>query len=139
MTRRYPIRKGKVNVMKPVKLTKTAAVKLMRRVVPVPSNLISGGACNHGAIRFTAQLDSEWLKITCENDWYTHNGCIGVTVSDTSGGGHLTMYFNPNTFERDYSAEEFSKKEAAREAREQWIDRVGKEQAHKMIDLYWEN
>lgn len=123
--------------MKPVKLTRTTAVKLMRRVIPVPMNLISGPTGNNGAVRFSAPVGPEGLEITCENDWFTHNGCIKVTIHDTSGGSCLTMYFSPNTFQRDFSAEEFDKKEAAREAREKWVQEIGPEQAHKLVDLYW--
>ena len=54
-----------------------------------------------------------------------------------SGGSCLTMYFSPNTFERDYSAEQFDKKEAAADARKKWVQEVGREQAHKLVDLYW--
>lgn len=125
--------------MKPVKLTKKTAVMLIQRVIPMSPKLISGGAGNNGAVRFTAPVGPEGLEITCENDWFTHNGCIGVTISDTSGGAHMTMYFSPNTFERDFSAENFDKKEAAREAREKWVQEIGREQAHKLVDLYWGN
>ena len=51
----------------------------------------------------------------------------------------MTMYFSPNTFERDFSAEEFDKKEAAADARKKWVQEVGREQAHKLVDLYWGN
>lgn len=47
------------------------------------------------------------------------------------------MYFSPNTFERDFSAEEFDKKEAAADARKKWVQEIGPERAHKLVDLYW--
>lgn len=125
--------------MKPCKLTRTNAVKLMRRVIPVPVNLISGGAYETGAIRYTAPVGPEGLEMACENDWFTHNGCIKLTISDKSGGSCLTMYFSPNTFQRDYSAEDFDKKEAAADARKKWVQEIGPEQAHKLVDLYWGN
>ena len=112
---------------KPCKLTRTSAVKLMRRVIPVPMNLISGPTGNNGAVIFSAPVGPEGLEIKVENDWFTHN----------SGGNCLTMYFSPNTFERDFSAEEFDKKEAAADARKKWVQEVGREQAHKLVDLYW--
>ena len=126
-----------LNVWKPCKLTRTNALKLMRRVIPVPVNTISGGQYESGAVRYTAPVGPEGLEIQVENDWFTHNGCIKVTVHDTSGGSCLTMYFSPNTFERDYSAEQFDKKEAAADARKKWVQEVGREQAHKLVDLYW--
>ncbi len=122
-----------------MKLTKKTAVMLIQRVIPLSLKLISGPTGGNGAVRFTALTGPEGLEITCENDWLTHNGCIKLTISDTSGGSCLTMYFSPNTFERNYSEEEFDKKEAAREARERWVAEVGKEQAHKLVDQYWGN
>lgn len=122
---------------KPCKLTRTNAVKLMRRVIPVPMNLISGSTGNNGAVIFTAPVGPEGLEIKVENDWFTRNGCIKVTVHDTHGGSCLTMYFSPNTFQRDHSAEEFDKKEAAADARKTWVQEIGPEQAHKLVDLYW--
>lgn len=124
---------------KPCKLTRTSAVKLMRRVIPVPMNLISAPTGNNGAVIFSAPVGPEGLEIKVENDWFTRNGCIKVTVHDTSGGSCMTMYFSPNTFERDFSAEEFDKKEAAADARKKWVQEVGREQAHKLVDLYWGN
>ena len=124
---------------KPCKLTRTSAVKLMRRVIPVPMNLINGPTGNNGTVIFTAPVGPEGLEIKVENDWFTRNGCINLTISDTSGGSCLTMYFSPNTFERDYSAEEFDKKEAAADARKKWVQEIGPEQAHKLIDQYWGN
>ena len=123
--------------MKPVKLTKKTAVMLIQRVIPLSPKLISGGAGNNGAVRYSAPVGPEGLEITCENDWFTHNGYIKVTIHDTHGGSCLTMYFSPNTFERDHSAEEFDKKEAAADARKKWVQEVGREQAHKLVDLYW--
>lgn len=128
---------GVVIMWKPCKLTRTNAVKLMRRVIPVPMNLINGGSYATGAVCYKAPVGPEGLEIKVENDWFTRNGCIKLTISDPSGGSCLTMYFSPNTFERDYSAEEFDKKEAAADARKQWVQQVGREQAHKLVDQYW--
>ena len=122
---------------KPCKLTKKTALMLIQRVIPMSPKLISGPTGNNGAVIFTAPVGPEGLEIKVENDWFTHNGCIKLTVHDTSGGSCLTMYFSPNTFERDYSAEQFDKKEAAADARKKWVQEVGREQAHKLVDLYW--
>lgn len=123
--------------MKPVKLTKKTAVMLIQRVIPLSPKLISGGAGNNGAVRYSAPVGPEGLEIKVENDWFTRNGCIKLTISDNSGGNCLTMYFSPNTFERDFSAEEFDKKEAAADARKKWVQEIGPERAHKLVDLYW--
>lgn len=128
---------GVLIMWKPCKLTKKTALMLIQRVIPMSPKLISGPTGNDGAVIFTAPVGPEGLEIKVENDWFTHNGCIKLTVHDTSGGSCLTMYFSPNTFERDYSAEQFDKKEAAADARKQWVQEVGREQAHKLVDLYW--
>ena len=91
---------------KPCKLTKKTALMLIQRVIPMSPKLISGPTGNNGAVIFTAPVGPEGLEIKVENDWFTHNGCIKVTVHDTSGGSCLTMYFSPNTFERDYSVDQ---------------------------------
>ena len=122
---------------KPCKLTKKTAMMLIQRVIPLSPKLISGPTGNNGAVIFTAPVGPEGLEVKVENDWFTRNGCIKLTISDTSGGSYLTMYFSPNTFERDYSEEEFDKKEAATEARKQWVQQIGAAQAHKLVDLYW--
>lgn len=122
---------------KPVKLTKKTATMLIRRFFPVSLNLTCQKSEDGGAVRFTASTGPEGLEIVCENDWFNHNGCIRLTISDPSGGSCLTMYFSPNTFERDYSAEEYDKRESAREARETWVAEVGRDMAHKLVDQYW--
>lgn len=98
---------------KPCKLTRTNAVKLMSRVVPVPASAVIGPTGNNGAVIFTAQLGLEGLKVKVENDWYDNNSCIKLTIHDTWGGSCLIMYFNPSTFQRDFSAEELEKRKAA--------------------------
>ncbi len=122
--------------MKPVKLTQKTATMLIQRVIPMSPKLISGPKGNNGAVIFTAPVGLEGLEIKAENDWFTHNGCIKLTISDTGGGNCLTMYFSPNTFQRDYLAEDFDKNEAAADARKRWVQEVGREQAHKLVDLY---
>lgn len=123
---------------KPCKLTKKTAMMLIQRIFPtLPKTLISGPTGNNGAVIFTTQTGPDGLEVKVENDWFNHNGCIKLTISDNSGGSCLTMYFSPNTFERDYSAEMFDKAEAAKESRRDWVCGIGREQAHKLVDLYW--
>ena len=94
---------------KPCKLTKKTALTLIQRVIPMSPKLISGPTGNNGAVIFSAPVGPEGLEIKVENDWFTRNGCIKLTISDNSGGNCLTMYFSPNTFERDFSAEEIGR------------------------------
>ncbi len=95
---------------KPVKLSKKNAVALIQRVITVPKALITGGADENGAIRYAAPLSQEGMKIVCENDWATLDGCVKVTVSD-SACTYLAMYFNPNTFERNHVMEKYYTRE----------------------------
>lgn len=123
---------------KPCKLTKKTAMVLIQRIfLTLPKTLILGPTGNNGAVIFTALTGPEGLEVKVENDWFTHNKCIRLTISDNIGGSCLTMYFNPNTLERDYSAEDFDKKKSATVARKQWVQELGLEQAHKLVDLYW--
>ena len=120
---------------KAVKLTRKTAVGLIRSVVPVAVNSIEGGDQGDGAVIY--DVHTGLLDITCSNDWYTGNGRIQLTVSDRMGAGHITLYFHPDSLERDYVAEAADQQEDRREDRVNWVDQVGREQAHKLVDQYW--
>lgn len=120
---------------KSIKLTRKTAVHLIRSAVPVPVSSIEGGDQGTGAVIYEAHTGS--MDITCSNDWYTLNGCIQLVVADRSGMGQITMYFSPVTLERDFAAEEAYKEEIQQEMRRNWVWRIGKENAHKLVDQYW--
>jgi hypothetical protein len=58
-----------------------------------------------------------------------------LTLSD--GSNVITQYYHPDTLNRDYAAEQAEKAEAAKEARKEWVQEIGKEAAHKLVDQYW--
>lgn len=118
-----------------IKLTRKTAVNLIRSAVPVTANLIEGGAHPDGAVIYSAHTD--WLDVTCSNDWHEHNGRIRLVVADTLGGGSVCMYFDPDTLSRDYGAEAAERDDARREDREKWVQQIGRERAHKLVDEYW--
>lgn len=60
-----------------------------------------------------------------------------MTISD--GENQIIQYFHPDTLNRDYVAERAEKEDAAREARENWVQMIGVKMAHKLVDQYWGN
>lgn len=122
--------------MNTVKLTKKTAYELISRI-STGRNIKKDDTPPDVAI-YRASTGPSGLTITCENDWFDHNGLIKMTISDGVGGNAILMYFSPTTLERDYVAEDAEKEWIERARRVNWVSRVGKEQAHKLIESYWE-
>lgn len=100
---------------RPVKLTKKTATELIRRFSPA-RNIERYNTVPEVAI-FRVFTSEDGVEIRCENDWYNHNGRIKVTISDHWGAGSIQMFFNPDTLDRDFEAEEVERKsEKAAEA-----------------------
>lgn len=118
--------------MNTVKLTKKTAYGLISRICHGLN--VRKDETGPDATIYRARTDD--LEIICENDWFDRNGLIKLTISD--GGNQIVQYFSPNTLERDYTAEQAYKDDLERERRAEWVSRVGREQAHKMVDRYWE-
>lgn len=118
-----------------VKLTRMTAVRLITAYV-APRLKITMDELAPDAVVFRAETGA--LEIRCENDWFNHNGRIKLTISDPSDGNFIRMYFHPETLNRDFVAEQSDKDDDRREARHAWVQMIGKEMAHKLIDQYWE-
>lgn len=117
-----------------VKLTKKTAAQLIYQICP-RLNIIKDATPPDVAI-FKASTGPNGLEICCENDWFDHNGRIKLTITD-GGGTFITQYFRPNTLKRDFGAEQAEKDIAARQARKDWVQMVGRDMAHKLVDQYW--
>ena len=87
---------------------------------------------------FKASTGPEGLEIRCENDWFNHNGRIKLTIANVDGGTPIVRYYHPDTLNRDYVAEDAEKEDEAKQARKEWVQALGLELAHKLIDQYWE-
>ena len=125
--------------MKTVKLTMKTAKNLIGRIDP-RLKVVKDDTAPDAAI-FRATTGPAGLDIVCENDWATCNGRISLTITEKGDGRKLRMYFYPDTLDRDFPAEmaEMAEwEEDEREARIKWVAKVGKEQAHKLVDQYWE-
>ena len=85
-----------------------------------------------------AATGPEGLEIRCENDWFNHNGRIKLTIANVDGGTPIVRYYHPDTLNRDYVAEDAEKEDEAKQARKEWVQALGPELAHKLIDQYWE-
>ena len=117
-----------------VKLTKRKAWELISRIHP-RLNIKQEATPSDVAI-FKASTGPEGLEIRCENDWFNHNGRIRLTISD--GENQIIQYFHPDTLNRDYVAEDAEKEDEAKQARKDWVQTLGPELAHKLVDQYWE-
>lgn len=117
------------------KLTRKAATELICSVLPVPKSSIYGGELAPGASTYKVQSGA--LEITCTNDWRTDPEHILLTIADGPGGNCIHMLYHSETFERDFAAEEAYKEEIQQEKRQDWVYRIGKEEAHKLVDRYW--
>lgn len=87
---------------------------------------------------FKASTGPEGLEIRCENDWFNHNGRIKLTIANVDGGTPIVRYYHPDTLNRDYVAEDAEKEDEAKQARKDWVQTLGPELAHKLVDQYWE-
>lgn len=121
---------------KTVKLTSRTAWELISRVC-AGLNVIKDDTDHHVAI-FRATTGSCGLLITCENDWYDHNGRIKLTIHDDSTGRSIIRYYHPDTMERDYDLEDAEKEAEREEVRREWVRWVGLEKAIKMVERYWD-
>ncbi len=79
----------------------------------------------------------EGLEIRCENDWFNRNGRIKLTICNVDGGTPIIRYYHPDTLNRDYVAEQAEKEDEAKQARKEWVQTLGPELAHKLVDQYW--
>ncbi len=97
--------------MKATQLTKETAVKLIQRTIPVPEWTISGPN-KDGERRYfyTSVAPSFDLEVVCEED---QSGCFKLTLSDRHDSEScIVMYFDPDTLERDWEAEQRARESA---------------------------
>lgn len=118
---------------KTVKLTKKTAWELISRIHPRLN--ISKDSTPPDVAIFRASTGPEGLEIRCENDWFNYNGRIKLTISD--GGNTIIQYYHPDTLNRDFVAEQADKEDDAKQARKDWVQAMGLEMAHKLVDRYW--
>ena len=116
--------------MNTIRLTKKTAYDLISQI-STGRNIKKDDTAPDVTI-YRASTGPAGLTITCENDWLDYNGLIKLTISD--GENQIVHYFNSDTLEREYVAEQAYKDDLERERRVSWVRRVGKEQAHKTVD-----
>lgn len=92
---------------------------------------------------FEGKLEKPVITVSPDSTKGAYGWCTGWKAwqNGTENGGfyeiNLCAEYLNRPFERDHSAEEFDKKEAAADARKTWVQEIGPEQAHKLVDLYW--
>ena len=119
-----------------VKLNKRTVWELISRI-HTGLNIKQEGSSSY-AVVYKATASPEKLEIRCENDLFNHNSRINLTISNADGGTPIVRYYHPDTLNWDYVVEQAEKEEAAREARKDWVQSMGLEMAHKLVDRYWE-
>ena len=120
-----------------LKLTQKLARMLIARGIGVPARNLEKIAAPDGVYAYEMPLGG--LSIKIENDRYTHAGRYGLKIHDRSGGPVMTMFFHPETLNRDFGAEDAEKSDAQQQARREWVQSHGPDYCHKMIDRYWNN
>ena len=120
-----------------VKLNKRKAWELISRIQPRLN--IKQEATPPDVAIFKASTGPEGLEIRCENDWSNYNGRIKLTIANVDGGTPIIRYYHPDTLNRDYVAEDAEKEDEAKQARKDWVQTLGPELAHKLVDQYWGN
>lgn len=125
-----------MKTQKNIKLARKTAVELICSVLPVPKNIIKGGEESPGVFAYSAAFGG--IQVSCIHDWHRGNGRIQLTLSDGVGRNMIRMYFHPDTLNRDLGAEEAEKEDNRSLLRQEWVQRVGRERAHKLVDQYCE-
>lgn len=114
----------------PLKLTRKTAEKLIGKVST--GLKITGGDVGTDMYRYEAICGL--LMIRCENDWYDHNGRYRLSLFIASDGTPVTLFFYPDTLQRDYDTEQAERKKLRKEDRRIWAQLVGPDIAHREID-----
>lgn len=82
-----------------MKLTKETAKKVIRKVLPRGEVLTRTPGESYVCY-------SGMLTVYCNSDWFTRNGKICVHVRVDMADAMITLFFDPETLERDYDAED---------------------------------
>lgn len=117
-----------------VKLTMARARKIVKDVFPTME--LKKDSDVPGIAKFIGRTGPDGLMVVVENDWFTGDGSIHMTVMDPHGMGHIEFLYNPKTLKRDAYAEEKMARERVLEERIDWVHSMGAEMAHKMVDNY---
>lgn len=75
------------------------------------------------------------LDVKIENDWFHGDGYIHMVISDRCGMGHIHMLYDQNG-KRCVEAEEEMRREDDKRERAEWVQSVGVELAHRLVDQY---
>lgn len=118
---------------KTLKLTKKTASELIGRICP-RLHVTRDDTPPDVAI-YRATTGPEGLEIICENDWGAFDHLIRLTISD--GSYRIVHFYNPETLARDFVAEDKYQTALKNESRMIWVNDIGPEKAHELVDQYW--
>lgn len=119
-----------------VKLSQKTAKTLIQREIGLSAARLEQTKIPGSITSYTMSIGSLGIKV--ENDWFTSNGRIKLTITNGIGGNVIQMYFHPDTLNRDFGAEDAEKQDAQTEARNNWVFTHGTEYCHKAVDRIWE-
>lgn len=118
---------------KTLKLTKKTAAELIGRICPkLP---ITKDDTPPYVQIYRAYTGPMGLMIVCENDWMLCDNRIRLTIS--ACGQSIVQFYNPDTLDRDFAAEDKYLSDTASEARMIWVNDIGQQKAHELVDRYW--
>lgn len=89
---------------------------------------------------FENKLESPVITVSPDHTRGAYGWCTSWKAwqNGAKEGGFYEVNLCAEYLNRDYVAEQAEKEEAAREARKDWVQSMGLEMAHKLVDRYWE-
>lgn len=82
-----------------MKLTNTIAKKVIRKALPYGKVVTRKPGISY-------VCSCGMITVYCDSDWFARNGKIHVRVQAAMADGVITLFFDPETLERDYDAED---------------------------------
>lgn len=119
---------------KPVKLSLMTAKKLVRQELGLAAYNLKATEVSKQAPIFYMEQGS--LQIKVENDWFSRNGRIRLSVVDPLGSSFY-MYYDPLSLTRDFDTEWAEKIQEQREQLETWVYEQGPEVCMDQIRRIW--
>lgn len=78
------------------------------------------------------------LVVRIHPDWNGDSGCIVMAVNWATGMYETVQLFDPETFEKDFAAEERLHTQQRQELLEQWVENHGLDHCYQKVKEAWE-
>lgn len=94
------------------RLTMKTAKALVKREFGISPSALETEKAEGGVYIYKMMMGR--FEITVENDWFDHNGCISLDVSSCLGES-MRLYYDPETLEENFDAEDKNRAEIKEE------------------------